>query len=354
MMNVTIRDVQKLFEHRAQPCVSVYMSTDAVSPGGPADRMRLRNLLRDAATRLARVHHAGAVEGLLGPVAEKVQRAWPPRGRGIALLRSPDLNVGFELPVEVPDVAVVAPTFHTKPLLSFLERNQPFFVLALGARSVRLLEGDADGLADVTEDAIPAGLAPEEAGSERDGREGERRWYAAVDEAVSAFLAPTEAPLVLAGPHERRSLYRSVSGLSRILWAGVDAEVDGLDEDALHEHAWPIVCADQADAERHAAMHWLSFRGAGMATDVLSEVIEATAQGRVRLLLHREGTHLWGRMDPELGSFVLRSGEAEREPGDSDLIDDLCELTLLKGGDVVEVAEERMPTDVPVAAILRY
>ncbi|HET7754541.1 MAG TPA: hypothetical protein VFK85_11585, partial [Anaeromyxobacteraceae bacterium] len=33
-------------------------------------------------------------------------------------------------------------------------------------------------------------------------------------------------------------------------------------------------------------------------------------------------------------------------------IDDLCELTLLHGGDVVAVAEERMPSGSPVAAII--
>jgi hypothetical protein len=83
-------------------------------------------------------------------------------------------------------------------------------------------------------------------------------------------------------------------------------------------------------------------------------VIAAAGDGRVRLLLHREGAHLWGRMDAERGTFVLRAGEEDLEPGDSDLIDDLGELTLVKGGDVVEIAPERMPTDIPVAAILRY
>lgn len=234
MMALTASGVQKLVEHRTQPCVSVYMSTDPVWPGGPADKVRLRNLLRDASVRLASVHHAGAVEQLMGPIAEKVQRAWPLRGRGIALLRSPDVNVGYELPVEVPDVAVVAPTFHTKPLLSYLDRNR------------------------------------------------------------------------------------------------------------------------HAEAEREAALQWLSFRDAGLATDVLSEVMVAAAEGRVRLLLHCQGTDLWGQMDAARGSFALRASEADLEPGDSDLIDDLCELTLVRGGDVVEVAPERMPTDVPVAAILRY
>jgi hypothetical protein len=236
MMNVTTGEVRKLVEHRASPCVSVYMTTDPVWPGGPADKVRLCNLLRDAARRLARAHEPEEIEQLLVPVAERVRERWPPRGRGIALLRSPDVNVSFDLPVEVPDLAVVASTFHTKPLLGQLDRDR----------------------------------------------------------------------------------------------------------------------VDKAELEHTAAARWLSFRRAGMATDVLSEVITAAAEGRVRQLLHREGTHLWGRMDLVHGTFVLRAGEEDLEPGDSDLIDDLCELTLVKGGEVVEIAPERMPTEVPVAAVLRY
>jgi hypothetical protein len=114
------------------------------------------------------------------------------------------------------------------------------------------------------------------------------------------------------------------------------------------------VRAEQAELESEAAAHYHAFKTVGKATDVLAEIIVAVASGRVRLLLHREGTHLWGRMDPETGAFVLRAGHAETLPGDSDLIDDLCEMTLSRGGHVLEVTPERMPTDVPVAAVLRY
>ncbi len=380
MMNVTTGEVRKLVEHRGSPCVSVYMTTDPVWPGGPADKVRLRNLLREAARRLARAHEPEEIEQLLVPVAERVRERWPPNGRGIALLRSPDVNVSFDLPVEVPDLAVVAPTFHTKPLVAYLDRNQHFFVLALADRSVRLLEGGAEGLVDVTAETIPARLAggpPEpqkeryvgvhgstaagRAAERRGGKDAEharkarrRRWFAELDAVVTARLRPSEAPLVLAGVREHQALYRTVSGYSRILEKGIEGNAERLPERELHARAWPLVCAEQAEIERAAATHWLSFRGAGMATDVLAEVIAAAGDGRVRLLLHREGAHLWGRMDAELGTFVLRAGEEDLEPGDSDLIDDLCELTLVKGGDVVEIAPERMPTEVPIAAILRY
>jgi hypothetical protein len=147
-----------------------------------------------------------------------------------------------------------------------------------------------------------------------------------------------------------QALFRSLSGYAWIVERGLDGNVDRLTERELHARAWPILLEEQAELEREAAAHYRSSRAAGRATDVLAEVIVAAGGGRVRLPLHREGSHLWGRMDPETGAFVLRDGQAETGPGDSDLIDDLCELTLARGGHVLEMSPARMPTDVPVAA----
>jgi release factor family 3 len=380
MKTVTTRDVRWLIEHRDEPCVSVYMTTDPVLPGGPAEKVRLKNLLREAARRLGQIHDRRVVEDLLVPVAEKVRASWPPQGRGIALLRSPDVNLGFQLPVEVPDMAVVASTFHTKPLVSYLDRNRHFFVLTLAEKSARLLEGTAEQLVDVTADAIPAELR---AGGERRhaepyvgvhgaaspgrtmARRGQdepdqprkdrlRRWFIALDAAVVEHLRPTEAPLVLAGVRAHRALYGSVCEYPWLLDGGIDGNVDRLAARELHALAWPVVRRYQTEIESEAAVQYLAALRTGKASDVLTDVIAAAAAGRVRLLLHREGAHLWGRMEPDTGHFVLRENGAEIQPGDSDLIDDLCEMTLVRGGDAVELAPVRMPTDVPIAAILRY
>jgi len=381
MKTVTASDVRRLLDHREQPCVSVYMTTDAFRSGGQADRTRLRQLLRQAAQKLGQRHPRRDVERLLLPLAERVTAAWPPRGRGIALLASPTMSLGLELPVPVPDVAVVASTFHTKPLVSYLDRNRHFYLLTLSERVVRLLEGTAEQLTDVTAAAIPEPLRsasePDRgraepyagvhgaAGGRAMARRGQdeplqarkarlRRWFSAVERAVVSHMRETEAPLVLAGVRTHQALFRSLSGYAWILERGLDGNVDRLTERELHERAWPILLEEQAELEREAATHYRTSRAAGRATDVLTEAILAAGSGRVRLLLHQEGSHLWGRMDPDTGAFVLRAGAADTRPGDSDLIDDLCELTLARGGHVLEMSPARMPTDVPVAAVLRY
>jgi len=234
MRKIEPADVRRLDGHRARPCVSLYMGLDPVWPGGPSDRARVAGLLRKAARGLARELDHDAIDRMLIPVAQRVREAWPPGGRAIALFRSPELELGLELPVEVADHAVVAPTFDTRPLL-------------------------------------PCLAAPE-----------------------------------------------------------------------------------QAEAERAAVDRYLSFRRAAQATDVLGEVISAVSEGRVRVLLRRRQAEVWGRMDPERGTFVVRHGTTEVRPGDTDLVGDLSALTRQGGGDVVDVAPERMPTELPVAAILRY
>ena len=58
-----------------------------------------------------------------------------------------------------------------------------------------------------------------------------------------------------------------------------------------------------------------------------------------------------GRLDPVSGSIT----EADlHEAVVDDLLDDLAELVLRKGGEVVVVPTERMPTDTGAAAIFRF
>jgi len=234
MMKLKRSTVRRLDGHSARPCMSLYMGLDPVWPGGPTDRARLGHLLRKAARDLARELGQGAVDRMLLPVIERVRDGWPPEGRGIALFRSPDLELGLELPMDVADRAAVASAFDTRPLI--------------------------------------------------------------------AYLASPE----------------------------------------------------QVEAERLAAERYLSLRDALQATDVLGEVIMAATEGRVRVLLRKKAAKVWGRMDPERGTFVVRHETSDVQPGDADLVGELCALTLRGGGDVVDVAPERMPTELPVAAILRY
>ena len=79
----------------------------------------------------------------------------------------------------------------------------------------------------------------------------------------------------------------------------------------------------------------------------------ACAEGRVKLLLLQDRHRVWGRVDRETGAVAL-DGTPRAKPGAVDLLDELAEMTLARGGEVLLVPEERMPAPGGVAAAYRF
>jgi len=74
--------------------------------------------------------------------------------------------------------------------------------------------------------------------------------------------------------------------------------------------------------------------------------------GRVRELLVADSANLWGVLHRASGEVELH--EDGPRARDDDVLDDLAEAVLLRGGEVLTLNRERMPNRSPVAAILRW
>lgn len=340
MKTVTISGVREILGARGNPAVSIYMSVDQRRPGGPGDRARLHDLISRASELLSGAHDRDEIDALLVPIAERARGEWP-EAAALAFLRSRRVDAAFALPIEAPDLAVVGPTFHVKPLLDALDGHKRFFMLVLAEREARLLDGTGEGSIAIEGTLAATGEA---------GPTGAQA-LAAIDEGVRTILRDNGAPLVLVGPERLRSLYRSVSRYEWLLPDEIDADVEQVHAADLRPAAQALVSAHRAAVESEAVLQLISAEATGSASDDLERVARAAIAGKVRLLIHRRGAHVWGRLDPATGACTVRG--VQREAGDVDVVDDLCELTLLSGGDVVEVTPERMPSDAPVAAIIK-
>jgi hypothetical protein len=141
-------------------------------------------------------------------------------------------------------------------------------------------------------------------------------------------------------------------GYPHLLEDGIEGNVEYARLSEIYERAWPIVAAYESDLSSTALAQYASARAAGRAIGGLQTVAHAAARGRVRLLLHGEAVHVWGYLDPVTGD--CRVHERQQDAEDADVLDDICEMVLLRGGDVVEVPRDRMPDSSPIAAVLRY
>jgi hypothetical protein len=297
---------------------------------------------------------------------------------GLALYCSPDLLAQYRVPMRLPEIAVIADSFHVKPLLRFLQVNERYFVLTLSQKRVALYEGTAYSLGPVNLAELPSTMA-EALGIERqerhlsvrtlgpdskapvfhghgapaDSRKEElSRFFRAVDLALAEFLRDDPSPLVLAGVDYYFPLYREISRCPNLADGALSGNFDDASPDQIREQVQPVVREVFQKREEESLAAYESARAKGLAVEDLRTIARLSVHGRVRRLLLSGGAHVWGRLDRESGAVELAA--AQQDTHDDDILDDLGESVLARSGDVIIVPGHCMPQGAAAAAILRW
>jgi hypothetical protein len=133
--------------------------------------------------------------------------------------------------------------------------------------------------------------------------------------------------------------------------ASIDIHPDALPIDALRDRVWRAVEPQYLARLARLVEAFGEARSKGRGADELAQVAEAAMAGRVATLLIEAGRQVPGRMDAATGRIAL---DDLAHPEVDDLLDDLGELALKMGGQIVVVPAERMPTSTGIAAIYRF
>ncbi len=366
----------------AAPCLSLYQPTHRRHPDNVQDPIRFRNLVRTLSQSLQQGYPDREIEPLLRPLHALADNHdfWNHTFDGLAVLAAPDFFRVYKLQRAVPELAVVADSFHTKPLMRIMQSADRFQVLGLSRHAARLFEGNRDHLDEIglaaevphtLDDALERDFEREPAtrtyGPIRDasmGRHGDsdvkqdgvradtERFFRIIDQGVlEQHSRPSGLPLLLAALPEHHHQFREISRNPKLLDAAIDVHPDNLTLDELRESAWAKMQPHYLARLAGLIDRFNAARARELASADLSDAARAVAAGRIDTLLLDAGRKVPGRMDPASGAITL--GQLD-DPRMDDLLDDLGERVLMTGGEVVVVPSERMPTDSGLAAIYRY
>ncbi|HYE37402.1 hypothetical protein [Methylocaldum sp.] len=364
------------------PCLSLYQPTHRHHPDNQQDPIRFRNLVKTLEESLWRAYPEEQVQPLIESfLALAGDRGfWNHTLDGLAVLAAPGLFRVYRLQRPVPELAVVADSFHTKPLLRILQSADRYQVLGLNRREVKLFEGNRDALDEIelapevprtitealgeeltephltisTYGSGPTGPAMHHGqGAKKDEVDLDaERFFRAVDRAVLEHHSrPSGLPLLLAALPEHHHLFRQVSHNPFLLAEGIDIHPDAVSADALRERAWRTVEPYYLARLTELVETFGAAKAKGLGADDPAQVAGAAVAGRVATLLIDADCEVPGRIDPATGRVEFGN---LAHPEVDDLLDDLAEWVLKTGGQVVVVPAERMPTETGVAAIYRY
>lgn len=379
MKPFTVAELQKLLVAHQSPCISIFQPTHRLPQQAREDAIRFKNLVGQAERLLASAVSTRETAALLEPLRGLLDdEPRSDRSDGLAVFRSRDLLAVYSVPFDLPERVVVADTFHVRPLIRYLQSGARFYVLSLSRNAVALFEGSEHGLTRVVADGLPesldaalqtgdfSGFTNRHSGGagvgaaafhgsgagDEDRKEELEPFFRVVDEALWEVLRDEHAPLLLAGVGYYHPIYREVSRYPHLLHHGVEGNFDRASPGELHERAWPIVQEELLRREARAVDEAAGLRGRGLSSDDLTTVAQAAVQGRVRRLLLARGRHVWGRLDRVTGEVALH--ERQQDAHDDDVLDDIAQAVLSRGGEVLLLEPERLTNGTKVAAVLRW
>jgi hypothetical protein len=387
MRPITTAQLTQLLGEHTAPCISLYQPTHRNHPENQQDPIRFRNLLTAMESSLRQKYPTREVQPLLERFHALAHdsRFWNHRTEGLAILCSADLFQVFDLQRTMPELLVVADSFHTKPLLRVLQSADRYQILALSRHTAKLYEGNRYALdqielvnvpatiaealgAQLTEPHLSVGsygagagrvggssVAPSVHGhgSKKDEVDSDRdRFFRVIDRGIlEHYSRPSGLPLMLAALTEYHAPFRDLSHNPLLMATGIAKNPDSLSIEQLRAEAWRLVEPFYLQRLAQLVDDYRTAQSRQLGSDDLSQVAVAVVAGRVGTLLVEDNRQIPGTIDHATGQ--IHAGVLA-DPKVDDVLDDLAEYVLRLKGEVIVVPTERMPSRTGVAATYRY
>ncbi len=327
------RDVADLTAASGYPSVSVLLPTTPGARMSAGDVDRLEELAREVQRQLQELG-VPSPHRVMARLAEQVAKvAGQPTDRGLAIYVNLAVARTFHLPVSVHARAVVEQTFATRDLVHVLHRTPPHVVLSFGWGCAHLYQVHGGAMQSVGHrDLFSRTLPPDAIGAGAvDG------FLRDVDGMLEGYRAEHPSPLVLAGSPPLVNRFVSLSRNIRRLAGRLMPEQTQTPADLVEASA--ALLEGYLKSRRDFALGTLTDALEHRPRDVargMASCWQALHQGRPELLLVEE-------------TFVSPA----RDGLVHDLVDDLMELVIIRGGQLAIVGTGELSDHDRIALVSR-
>jgi hypothetical protein len=376
--------IEELLSANQAPCLSLYMPTHQHHPENLQDIIVFKNLVRQLEESLSQKYSAGEVQKYLEPVKDLVNNdnIWNHTLDGLAVFSAEGIFEVVRLHKSVEELAIVADSFHTKPLRQYFQSIDHFHVLGLTLHDIRLFEGNRHSLTEVeltvdTPKTINEALGDEltekhttvdsyggiggesvamhhgHGGKKEETEKDAERFFRVVANTIyDHYSKPSGWPLILAALPEHHNLFQKVSKNPLLLPKGIAINPASVSPDQLAKMAWEIMEPEYNQKLDSLVARFEQARANGKGSDDYKEVAVAAVGGRVDTIIVEADRIIAVRVTN------LVTGNTQKKdlsnPKVDDLLDDIGELVIKMGGKMMVLPTEKMPSETGLAAIFRY
>ncbi len=260
----------------------------------------------------------------------------------VGLFRTLDSFRILNIPIDIEYSCQVATSFHVKPLLRWLQTDREFLLLGMEKDSAHLYLGSQDSFKLVDSILFP-GLSKEKQFKEDE-------MFSWLNDWVNELTKNTKPKLFVAGEESK------IAGLNRHLKYSHLAKSPI--SNSFGEHNVNDICADirkllKEESKIALEKSLFEFKFAEEGNRIrknIFQIAKAVVQGKVRKLIVTDELNIFGTIDRKTGGLALHPFDLNHE--DDCILDDLAQMVLSQGGEIVIAKRDEIPKGRPILAIL--
>jgi hypothetical protein len=275
----------------------------------------------------------------------------------IGLFRNKDFFRILNIPIEVEPICQVATSFHVKPLLKWLQIDQEFLILGLEKDYAHLYLGGQSSLKLIDLILFPEAIKQKSDPVDHTDfidqklkRAIENETFIQLNELISQLTKQTKPKLFLAG---EKSLVRKMKRRLTYENAVATPISFSFDSKMIGDLCKNVRMIMREYTKRKFEKGLFDFRLAEdgeLAQKNIFQIARAVVKGRVRKLLISDDINIFGKIDKKTGGISIHPFALDHE--DDDLLDDLAQMVLSQGGEVLVAKKDQIPKGRSILAIL--
>lgn len=360
-------ELQSLYQEHGGMRVSIYLPTTPLTQDAQADRIALKNLVRDSLAQMrdAETHkrEIASVSNALDDIVDD-DDFWKFQARSLAVFATPERVITYRLPNALTALVEVSDRFHLKPLLRSVTFPQTAYVLVLSTGASRVVEVSGDLPASpVKVEGLPADaasavgkstIADRSPSGRIQGSEGQKvrlaQYSRRVDQALRSVLHGQETPLILAAVPPLDSIYRSVNTYPHLAAEGLTGNFEAASDADIAQTARAVLDnLHRSELDKFRELFRLREEQDRATTDIARTARAATMGAVDTLLVDMDGV-VPGTVDDD-GSVALADAATAANYG---VVDEIARRAFLSGARVLAVRRSDLPGGGDLAAVLRW
>jgi len=262
-----------------------------------------------------------------------------------ALYVTTDFNGHLFIPFPVIESVIVARSLHLKPVLNWINKEDQFYLITLSGKMCRLLKGDAFVLTEVARVAMPLEQKTV------DKKESEKLILMA-EEKFYSYVKDDHFPIILGGVQNHYDVFEKFNRDPDLIKKRIIGNLDRMSYRDLHNKCLLLLDQKREEEGQIILKRYEEESPYGKVLTDLKEITIAAVQGKVQDLVIPHDKFIWGKLDRDTGKILAASMKNLAVPED-DVLDDLAEIVLSRGGDVTMCKYREMPNGIEAVAFLK-